>query len=122
MRPSDPLDEHAVGVSRKRLEVIGIGGEHRSVRLGERDDQRVDGRPAMSKPAQVRRSAGKRPRNSGGHVTGLEKPILVRLTPSVSFEGIRPARRWNHRWPQPLTAQRKNHCESVSRPFGSPRD
>ena len=118
MRPSDPLDAHAVGVSRKRLEVIGIGGEHRPVWLGERYDERVNGRPAVSEPAQERRSAGKRLGNSGGHVAGLEKPILVRVTPRVSLKAFDQNDGWNCRWPQPLTSQRKNHCEGVSRSFG----
>ena len=85
---SDPLDDHAVGVSRKRLEVVGIGGEHRPIWLGERDYERINSRPSTSEPTQERGSAGKRLRNSLRDVTSLEQPILVRIATGVPLKAF----------------------------------
>jgi hypothetical protein len=120
--PSDPLDDDAVGVSRERLEVVGIGGEHRPVWLGERDHERVNSRPSASEPTQERRSAGERLGNSLRDVASLEQPILVRVTTGVPLKAFYQHDSWNHRWPQSLDSQRKNQREGVSRAFGEARD
>ena len=109
-------------MSRKRLEVVRIGGEHRPVRLCERDDERINGRPATSEPPQERRAAGERLGNNLRDLADFEQPVLVRVTPSVSLKAFDQHDGWNHRWPKSLTSERENHCEGVSQSFGEARD
>jgi hypothetical protein len=54
------------------FQIVGIGGQHRPVWLGKRDDKRVDGRPATGEPPQERRSAREGLRNGFRDVAGLE--------------------------------------------------
>jgi len=72
----------------KRLEVTGIGGEHRSSRLREGYDQRIDCGAAAGTPAQQGGSASQRFGDDFGDVASLQESILDRVAPRMTLETL----------------------------------
>jgi len=85
---SDALDDNALGIRRKRFEVIRIGRKHRSTWLGHRHQERVDRRTTARPPPKQRRSSRDALRDPIDHVAGLEQSVLVRVSPGMPLKAF----------------------------------
>ena len=47
----DSLDDHVLSAGRQRFEILRVGCEHGSARLGDRHNQRINGRATASEPS-----------------------------------------------------------------------
>jgi hypothetical protein len=116
-RLSDSFDEHILRMNRERLEVLRVGGQNSSTRLGDRDNKGIDRRSSPSKTSKQRRTAGHRFRDCLRHVAGLQKPIFICIAARVSSETFDKDDGWYFRRPQPLLTKRQNQCQAISGAF-----
>lgn len=72
-------------MSGERLQILRVGGQHRTSRFRERNDQRIDCGTASRQPPQQRRPPGNGLRNRIGDLANFEEPVLVRIPAGVSL-------------------------------------
>lgn len=89
-----------VGVSGERFEVGPISGEDGAAGLGERNDERIDGRPCASEPPKLRCASRHPLADLGFNDARPEEPVCVGVAPRVALERLDEHHRRHDRRPQ----------------------
>lgn len=103
---SDAFDGHAPGMGCQRIEVVWIGRQHRSARLGTGHDQRVYGRASPGSAPEECRASCQRFSNRFKNVADLQKPIRHGVTSRVTPQALDKHHGWHHGRPDALSPQR----------------
>ncbi len=104
------------------FQIPWIRREHNASGFRARNHQGVDGRTATREPSQKRRSPGQCLRNLVDDLTGLEKPVLVRVTPGMALQTFDQNDGRNFRRPVTFLAEGAHQNEHVARRLGETAD
>lgn len=86
----------------ERFDVGLVSGENGPVRLGERDDEGVDGGAGSSAAPELGGSPGHVGRDLWLDDAGLEESVRVGVSRWIAAERLDEDHRWDDRGPEPL--------------------
>jgi len=117
---SDHLDLHAIRLFGERPEVARIGRKHRSVRLRERNDECIYGRPPPSPTPQQGGSSCERLAQFLRDTACLQKSVGHRIATGVTLGAFDQDDRRHNRRPQCGVAQRGDQRGRAARLLSEP--
>jgi hypothetical protein len=113
----DPFDIHVLSELSKCRDVLLVRSQHCATGFGQRNNQRINGRPSVSQPAQQSCP----PRCGFGNflddVASLEERVGQCIARGVTLQAFYEHDGWNQRRPQILLTQCSDQPQRLSRPL-----
>ncbi len=115
-------DGHVVGVGCERLEVAHLAGENRPTRLGNGDDEGIDGRSPLRRGAQRAGSPSEVFGEIRGDIAGLQEPVCDSVVLRPAAEALDEDHGRNHGRPEALASEDHDQRSGILTPSGQSGD